>query len=184
MPPIELISGSCDHPKSPESHSKTTGWVICRADYFTIYGHSVGFRDLYVVGHVLADDRNTVKETFALSMIVGGVSGENRLRTHFEFYRRYMEQGPSSELLDHTRKHWLPPLDERREGYWWGLRMLWSDSVGLRLLALIQAPIVLLESLFRWVVMRTSKIPRWPDWVEAECAIEPGYPWVRDAHRH
>ena len=36
MPPIELNSGSFDHPKSPESHSKTTGWVICRADYFGI----------------------------------------------------------------------------------------------------------------------------------------------------
>ena len=34
MPPIELNSGSFDHPKSPESHSKTTGWVICRSDYF------------------------------------------------------------------------------------------------------------------------------------------------------
>ncbi|MFN7663233.1 MAG: hypothetical protein ACK5PH_00225, partial [Inhella sp.] len=33
MPPIELNSGSFDHPKSPESHSKTTGWVICRADF-------------------------------------------------------------------------------------------------------------------------------------------------------
>jgi len=36
MPPIELNSGSFDHPKSPESHSKTTGWVICRADYLPL----------------------------------------------------------------------------------------------------------------------------------------------------
>ncbi len=152
--------------------------------YFTIYGHSVGFRDLYVVGHVLAEDRNTVKETFALSMCKAGVSGEGDLRTHFEFYRRYMEQGLSSELLDHTRARWLPPLYERRESYWWGLRFQWSSVSAMGVFALPLAPLLLMESLFRWVAMRTSKIPVWPEWVEVECAIEPGDPWVRDAHRH
>jgi len=32
-------------------------------------------------------------------------------------------------------------------------------------------------------VMRTSKIPQWPQWVEDECAIAPDDPWVRDG-RH
>ncbi len=29
--------------------------------------------------------------------------------------------------------------------------------------------IALPASLFRWIVMRTSKIPQWPQWVEDEC---------------
>jgi len=36
------------------------------------------------------------------------------------------------------------------------------------------------ESLFRWIVMRTSKIPQWPQWVEDECVISPDDPWVYD----
>jgi hypothetical protein len=39
------------------------------------------------------------------------------------------------------------------------------------------------QHLFRWIVMRTSKIPQWPQWVEDECRIEPDDPWVRDG-RH
>jgi hypothetical protein len=38
-------------------------------------------------------------------------------------------------------------------------------------------------SLFRWVVMRTSKIPQWPQWVEDECRIEPNDPWERDGRQ-
>ena len=36
------------------------------------------------------------------------------------------------------------------------------------------------ESLFRWIAMRTSKIPQWPQWVEDECRIEPHDPWRRE----
>jgi hypothetical protein len=32
----------------------------------------------------------------------------------------------------------------------------------------------------RWLSMRTSKIPQWPQWVEDECQIEPNDPFVKD----
>ena len=35
-------------------------------------------------------------------------------------------------------------------------------------------------SLGRFLVMRTSKIPRWPQWVEDECVIELNDPYVRE----
>ena len=31
-------------------------------------------------------------------------------------------------------------------------------------------------SIFRWIVMRTSKIPQWPKWAEDESQIESGDP--------
>jgi hypothetical protein len=158
------------------------GWeAIC----WTIYGHLIGSRDLFVVGHVMADDKKTIKETFALSTTDAGAPGEQNLKSLFEFFRRYMEEGPGPvlEALKPTPLIMLPGIDKERESWRFGWEVLTLNFNGMLLLQILLQVFIFPMSLFRWLVMRTSKIPQWPQWVEDECAIEPDDPWIRDG-RH
>jgi hypothetical protein len=158
------------------------GWeAIC----WTIYGHLIGTRDLFVVGHVMADDKKTIKETFALSTTDAGAPGEQNLKSLFEFFRLYMEEGPGHvlEALRPTPLIMLPGIDKERESWRFGWEMLTLNYNGSVMTQILMQVFILPHSLFRWFAMRTSKIPQWPQWVEDECAIEPGDPWIRD-ERH
>lgn len=156
--------------------------------YWTIYKAThAGGGDVNVMGHLLDKDGVTVKESIGLSMV--GVApneeGLERMRTFFEFFRRYMEEGPGPVLdaLKPTPLIMLPGIDRRREGWFFGWELLTGGMKGLPLLQVLFQPFLFPISLFRWVVMRTSKIPQWPQWVEDECRIEPDDPWIRD-ERH
>lgn len=158
------------------------GWeAIC----WTIYGHLIGSRDLFVVGHVMADDKKTIKETFALSTTDAGAPGEQNLKCLFEFFRRYMEEGPEHvlEALKPTPLIMLPGIDKERESWRFGWEVLTLNYNGSVMTQILMQVFILPHSLFRWFAMRTSKIPQWPQWVEDECVIEPGDPWIRD-ERH
>lgn len=151
--------------------------------YWTIYGRGTSsMRDVFVVSHVLAGDRKTVKETFALSLVSVGEQGVERLKSHFEFFRLYMQEGPQQvlEAIKPTPLIMLPRLDLKREGWVFGWQRLTLHMNGRPLLMLLYQVFAFPESFVRWFVMRTSKIPRWPQWVEDECAIEPGDAWVRE----
>jgi hypothetical protein len=152
---------------------------------WTIYGHNIGTRDLFVVGHVMADDKKTIKETFALSTTDAGAPGEQNLKSLFEFFRRYMEEGPGPVLdaLKPTPLIMLPGIDKEKESWRFGWEVLTLSLNGMLILQILMQVLFFPMSLFRWIVMRTSKIPQWPQWVEDECRIEPGDPWVRDG-RH
>ena len=153
--------------------------------YWTIYGHNIGTHDLYVVGHVMGEDKTTVKETFALSTTEAGAPGEQNLRSLFEFFRRYMEEGPGPVLdaLKPTPLIMLPGIDKEKESWRFGWEVLTLSLNGMLVLQVLMQIFFFPISLFRWIVMRTSKIPQWPQWVEDECAIDPDDPWVRDG-RH
>ncbi|WP_018989357.1 DUF6708 domain-containing protein [Aromatoleum toluclasticum] len=145
--------------------------------YFTIGGSETTWKDLYVAGHVMDADGKTVRETFAL-----GASGEkDQLHTLWEFYRRYMEEGPQA-VLSALEKPLicLPRLDLKRETWRFGWERITLQLNGLPLFQLLLQVGFFPQSLFRWVAMRTSKIPRWPKWVEDECAIAPDDPCVMD----
>jgi hypothetical protein len=77
----------------------------------------------------------------------------------------------------------LPGIDHEKESWFFGWELLTASLKGMPLLQLLLQVFFFPISLFRWIVMRTSKIPQWPQWVEDECRIEPGDPWVRDG-RH
>ena len=145
--------------------------------YFAIGGSETTWKDLYVAGHVMDADGVTVRETFAL-----GASGEkDQLYTLWEFYRRYMEEGPQAVLsaLDKPLIC-LPRLDLKRETWRFGWERITMQLNGLPLFQLLLQVLFFPQSLFRWVAMHTSKIPRWPQWVEDECAIAPDDPCVMD----
>jgi len=154
--------------------------------YWTIYGHDVTTKDGFVVGHVLAEDKKTVKATIALSLVeVISPVGEQDLKDHFEFFRRYMEEGPGPvlEAIKPAPLIMLPAIYKQRESWRFGWERLTLNMNGWPLVQLLFQVFFLPMSLFRWIVMRTSKIPQWPQWVEDECRIDPDDPWIRD-ERH
>ena len=152
--------------------------------YWTIHGTGTGLQSIFVAGHVLTPD-GQVKETIGLAQVAASMDGVEDLQTFFEFYRRYMEEGPERVLNDlrPTPLIMLPGIHKQKETWRFGWERLTLGMNGWPILMLLEQVFVLPESLFRWFVMRTSKIPQWPKWVEDECRIEPDDPWVRD-ERH
>lgn len=155
--------------------------------YWTIYNTRLGLGggDLNVMGHLLEKDGITVKESIGLSMVGAGRQGEEAMRVFFEFFRRYMEDGPGPVLdaLNPVPLIMLPGIDHEKESWFFGWEHLTGSLKGMPLLQLLLQPFFLPISFFRWIVMRTSKIPQWPQWVEDECTIAFDDPWVRDG-RH
>lgn len=156
--------------------------------YWTIYRAThVGGGDVNVMGHLLDKDGITVKESIALSMVgvASNEEGLERMRTFFEFFRRYMQDGPGPvlEALKPTPLIMLPGIDKCRESWFFGWEYLTGSAKGFPVIQLLLQVFFLPISLFRWIVMRTSKIPQWPQWVEDECRIDPDDPWIRD-ERH
>ena len=155
--------------------------------YWTIYNTKLGLGggDLNVMGHLLDKDGVTIKESIGLSLVDAGEPGRQNQLQFFEFFRRYMEEGPGPVLdaLKPTPLIMLPGIDHERESWLFGWEHLTGSLKGMVLLQIVFQVFFLPISLFRWIVMRTSKIPQWPQWVEDECAIEPNDPWVRDG-RH
>jgi hypothetical protein len=150
--------------------------------YWTILGHANPLGWLNVAGHVMDESGKTVLETFALSVNTKGKEGEDDLRNHFEFFRLYMQDGPAVALqrIQPVPLIMLPPIDRQRESWAFGWERLTLNDNGFPLVQLVGQVFTLPESLFRWIAMRTSKIPQWPQWVEDECRVEPDDPWRRE----
>lgn len=153
--------------------------------YWTTFGHGVGAEDLFIAGHILNPNDSTVEETFGLSTVTAGSDGEEKLRSLFEFFRRYMEEGPDQTLkaLHATPLIMLPGIHKQKESWRFGWECITLNLKGFPLLQALMQVFILPMSLFRWFAMRTSKIPHWPQWVEDECRIESDDIWVRD-ERH
>lgn len=125
-----------------------------------------------VQGHMLADDGVTVVETFSLSEWGWGLRDREVLKHFWEYVRRYMEEGPSN-LQDRMKA--VLDIETKRETFWFGLqRTLSMDPFPLVAAYLFIYP-------GRWLAMRTSRIPVWPAEIEAQCAVAPDDPYVRDA---
>jgi len=134
-----------------------------------------------VIGHVLSEDGKTVLETFALSTrdTRNDSNPETTLYQQWEFVRRYMEDGPQ-ELMEQVQI--VFPIGKEKESYLLGFKRIFANAMQFPGLMIIISPLLFLVTIGRWVCMRTCKIPRWPDEVEAECQIDPGDPYVRDEH--
>jgi hypothetical protein len=132
-----------------------------------------------VQGHILADDGVTVTESFCAFPQVGGSSFErDQLKCHWEFIRRYMEEGPQDA---YERVKICLPIADRRERVSFGFHRIHAEGTGNIITQLIAALMAVLILPGRWFAMRTSKIPQWPAEVEAANAIEPDDRFVRDA---
>lgn len=127
-----------------------------------------------VRGHVLAADGKTVLETFALShaehigdiqIAPGQVDFRDSVRAHWEFVRRYMEEG--LDAVAHVVGAELP-INKRKETASESMRRIFlNNAAEPRLLAWFLILPSLLSVVGRRFAMMTSKIPRWPKEIEA-----------------
>ncbi|MDR2207446.1 MAG: ankyrin repeat domain-containing protein [Azoarcus sp.] len=156
--------------------TRLDGTVMAESWDKLFFTEGVGGDSRDIRGHRLAEDGITVLETFALPIVT---STKNPYRFAFwEFVRRYMEDGPGKLM---TRVEWTIDVSERREGFWQGFKFRYIDAAsGIRDFAFILFPVILWYAAGRWIAMRTSKIPRWPAEVEAECQTESNDPYVID----
>ena len=127
--------------------------------------------------HVLAEDGKTVLDTFSFSVFMNERELDG-LRAHWEFLRRYMEEGPREAY--ETVKVCLPIAD-RRETLRCALNRFYLNFKGGLWLWIMLMPLWLVCVLARWISGLTCRIPKWPQAIENECRIEPGDPYVRDA---
>lgn len=133
-----------------------------------------------IMCHVLDAARETVLESFALSVSdTGSPEGLTILRSHWEFVRRYMEDGPAavSEQIQ-----FCLPIAKARESFVFGLHLLLA---GNSTTTAVPWPVLLISMLFdvvispfRFLAMRTSKVPNWPPAVETACPIEDDDPYA------
>lgn len=130
---------------------------------------------LDIRGHVLADDGSTVLDTFAFSPFS---MQADQLQRHWEFLRRYMEDGPADSYA--AEKHCLPIAD-RRESFRWSFNRFHLNFQGANWFWVAFLPIWLLSIGGRWLAARTCKVPVWPQEIETECEFDPCDPYVRDA---
>ena len=135
-----------------------------------------GFQNWDLRGHVLAEDGVMVKETFAFA---DTSTDPDILRRHWEFLRRYMEDGPKTA---YEKVKYCMPVDGRRETFrqsWWRV----MEEEWFLPLRYLGYPLIVPAICARWLAMRLGKVPVWPADVEALCAIDPGDPYIMDA-RH
>lgn len=137
---------------------------------------SFGLLNWDIRGLILDQDGATVRETFAFCIATSRI--ENAY-SHWEFLRRYMEEGPQA-VLDAVL--FCMPVDGKRESFAFSKeRIFANDAQQPGLAYLILAPVNYLHAIMRWAVMRTSRIPAFSPEIEATLRPEPGDPYVRDA---
>lgn len=135
-----------------------------------------GIRTFGICGLVLKDPE-TVEEMFVFGY--ASSSKEYCLR-HWEFIRRYMEEGPRAVLNAPGLDLYLPIAD-KRETLYQGWIQLVSHDAWNPVFKWLMFPFHVLFFIGRLVHHATSKVPKWPEDVEAECRIEPGDPYIRDS---
>ncbi|MBV5095946.1 DUF6708 domain-containing protein [Tenebrionicola larvae] len=124
-------------------------------------------------GHILAQDGETVVNTFSLAVSVRGSS--KLLSEYWEFIRCYMEEDCVEDLAELVAL--CPPVENRRESFTFGLQYLMKMSSRLEWIFLpVMLPLDLLAGVARWVAMQTSAIPQWPQAVQDACASAPDDP--------
>jgi hypothetical protein len=95
-----------------------------------------------------------------------GVGPDEPVLAHWEYFRRYMEEGSASVPTPEM----LLPINHRREPFLYGVQRLWGMFGPLSVVFL---PVTTLAGVFRWIAMRLSRLPSWPAEVEAECCVAP-----------
>ncbi|QYF91737.1 hypothetical protein KY495_13105 [Massilia sp. PAMC28688] len=159
----------------------TAGWDQI---FFTM-GHLPQWNEWEVRGHILAADKVTVLETFPLSYVgefdLQGVKAGRRLqqdfvRGHWEFIRRYMEDGPQAVS---AQVQFCMPIDREKESLANSVERVFANIAGApAALRWILWPWCLMVAIGRVFAMRTCKIPHFPADVEAVCRVDIDDPYA------
>lgn len=128
--------------------------------------------------HVLDQDGETVKETFAFPMYD---TLKEELLSYWEFVRRYMEEGPAKLIgSGDGQVETCHPIGDRKEGFKWGMLVIYSQFAPVPLLFWLMSPLLTLIGLARYLANLTCEVPVWPRSVEEACPLAPGDAYARD----
>jgi len=146
--------------------------------YFTLRVNSQAFgvRTLGICGLVLKDPK-TVQEMFVFGY---ASSSRDYCLRHWEFIRRYMEEGPQA-VIDAPGFRYCLPIADKRETLYEGWTALVSRDAWNPVLKWLMLPFHVLFFIGRLICRVTSKVPLWPADVEAGCRIAPNDPYIRDS---
>ena len=142
-------------------------------DELIIYSGKVGSL-LDLRAHIMDKDGVTIKHTIGFA-----IDGVNRreLQDYMDYLNFYMAKGPE-KLLPIVER--CLPIDGRKEGSVFGLSMFMAQ---FGCLSYVLLPLIIYTWFWRLATMATCKVPVWPDWVEAECQVEPDDPFIRTAEQ-
>lgn len=118
----------------------------------------------------VVEDR-VVKRTFAVGHYF---DDEQKIKGLWEFIRRYMEDGPDAvvDSIDGRQMN-LSVKPSWRNCYLFVVASLGPAMLDARFLLL---PLLLPLVLCRWLVLRSCRMPEWPQWVETACYVDPNDP--------
>ncbi|WP_232446088.1 DUF6708 domain-containing protein [Burkholderia ubonensis] len=93
---------------------------------------------------------------------------EEGMRGQWEYFRRYMEEGPDSL----PEPEILLPIENKRESFRMGAQLCWFMAGPMLGPAIFLAPLTVPGSLLRWFIMHvTRRLPRWPQHIMDICPI-------------
>ncbi|WP_232456243.1 DUF6708 domain-containing protein, partial [Burkholderia ubonensis] len=93
---------------------------------------------------------------------------EEGMRGQWEYFRRYMEEGPDSL----PEPEILLPIENKRESFRMGAQLCWFLAGPMLGPAIFLAPLTVPGSLLRWFIMHvTRRLPRWPQHIVDLCPI-------------
>ncbi len=95
---------------------------------------------------------------------------EDDMRGQWEYFRRYMEEGPDSL----PEPEILLPIDGKRESFRLGAQLCWFMGGPFLSMAIFFAPLTVPGSFVRWFIMHvTRRVPRWPQHIIDQCPVSP-----------
>ncbi|WP_232441697.1 DUF6708 domain-containing protein [Burkholderia ubonensis] len=93
---------------------------------------------------------------------------EEGMRGQWEYFRRYMEEGPDSL----PEPEILLPIEDKRESFRVGAQLCWFMAGPMLGPAIFLAPLTVPGSLLRWFIMHVTRcLPRWPQHIIDICPI-------------
>ncbi|WP_321847503.1 DUF6708 domain-containing protein [Burkholderia diffusa] len=93
---------------------------------------------------------------------------EEGMRGQWEYFRRYMEEGPDSL----PEPEILLPIANKRESFRMGAQLCWFMAGPMLGPAIFLAPLTVPGSLLRWFIMHvTRRLPRWPQHIVDICPV-------------
>lgn len=110
-----------------------------------------------------------------------GLKGMQGVLEIWELVRRYMEE-PDGHIQAYQVEQRLLDLDGKRESFIHSLIQATQVLADSRAVQLIFAPMVMWAGTGRIIAKWTCRVPRWPEWVEEKCRIDPNDPYVRNRH--
>lgn len=161
--------------------------LVANWDDFHI-GLQKGSPKLWDVRFSLLDEQEKVTDTFALPF-TDFSEHNNTLLGHWEFVRSYMEDDTPKKTYDALTQ--VFPIHNHKETIKESIERVMINNTSAyeqpidrltRLAFWGTFPFVLIEIIGRIISIKTSKIPRFPDWVEQECLIDAEDPYNFEKH--